>query len=150
MNLLCLCLLICVYLNTIFKSFSFIAKKMNRDNYNNTKRLEAIPAGAVTGTVTGTQIDTQGYDAATFSVMADDTTEGTIKLQHSDTDGSGFEDCGSDDVLGTQGEDLVANTPVSLGYVGSKRYVKVIATITADSSAAGWVEYRFSDRGHYP
>ena len=105
----------------------------SRDIHNNLKITEVLAAAApgISDEPTS-EVDTQGYDSLEISVSSVASAAGTVKLQESDTSGSGYTDCAAGDVLGTQGTALVNGTAVKLGYVGSKRYVIALVSVTTD------------------
>ena len=104
-----------------------------RDLHNNLKLQEVLAPAApgVTDEPTA-EIDMQGFDAAEFAVGSVAAAAGTVKLQESDTSGSGYTDCAANDVLGTQGAALSNGGLTKLGYVGSKRYVIALVSVTVD------------------
>ncbi len=102
----------------------------------------------------GTGIDLQGYSAATVVCSVGALTNSgssppekwEFKLEESDSSGSGFSAVDSDDILLDYGKndgsvssgvfatvdadtlDLDENQNISVGYIGSKRYIRVVAT----------------------
>ena len=89
----------------------------------------AIAPVAATGDVNGNEIDLKDFDACTFVGLGDGTAIGTIKIQESDTSGSGYADAAAADVFGTQDEAINASDTVkTLAYLGSKRYVRLVWT----------------------
>ncbi len=104
-----------------------------RDLYNNLKLEEILAAAAPgTGDTNSSEIDTQGTHSLLVEVNSAAPAAGTFKLQHSDTSGSGFVDAPAADVLGSQGVTLVNGEATKLGYVGSKRYVIAVLSLSAD------------------
>lgn len=100
-----------------------------RDGKSNCKRVASIVPQAVSGDVNGLEVDTLGFDAVTLVAYGDGTAIGTVKLQETDTSGSGYTDVVSDDVLGVQDNDVTATeTVVTIGYIGLKRYVRAVWT----------------------
>jgi len=104
-----------------------------RDIHNNLLITEVLAAAApgISDEPTA-EVDVQGYDSLEFVVSSVADAAGTVKLQESDTSGSGYADCAADDVLGTQGVALDNGEAVKLGYVGSKRYVIALISVTTD------------------
>jgi len=101
-----------------------------------------------TGDVTGAAVDTQdsvGVGLVAHVGLSGDTLSGSVKIelevQHSDASGSGFAACADADidaaVTGTNTgtfaviDDAAEDEKVyKVNYIGSKRYVKVIANLT--------------------
>lgn len=96
-----------------------------------------------TATATGTGVDLQGYETATAVVQFGVITDGTFtpSLEESDTFGSGYTAVAAGDQLGT----FTAATSggggsavQTVGYIGSKRYVRVVLTVTGSPSTGGY------------
>lgn len=119
-----------------------------KDVKSKLKYVSTILPQVATGDVTGAAVDTQDSVGVSFlaSVGASgDTLSGSVKIelevQHSDASGSGFAACADADinaavtgtntgtfaVIDVTGED---SKLYKVNYVGSKRYVKVIANLT--------------------
>lgn len=118
-----------------------------RDLHNNIDVVVALEAIVVNNDTEGkgNAVDLKGYNACEVAVTvgeSGDTLSGSVKidlkLQHSDTTTDGdFTDVGAGDILGAaaatfatvdaDGED---GAVYSVGYVGSKRYVRVFADTT--------------------
>ena len=110
-----------------------------KDQKNIIKVLGTIAPQAALGNLTGTTVDVEGFEAVTLYGHGDATAIGTIKIQHSDASGSGFTDASATEVIGTQDIALNATyTDVTIGYIGSKRYVRAFYTdgTNGDVSAA--------------
>jgi len=102
--------------------------------------LSLVPAARVNGTLNGTGVDLRGYDSAMLVVSFGAYTDGTHtpSLQHSD-DNSSF-------ATVTAAELTAAFTAVSsaggansvqrVGYLGSKRYVRAVLTVTGATTGA--------------
>lgn len=108
-------------------------------DFKNNSTIETVTApGAQTGTVTSAEVDRVDFNAFTFGWIQGvaDLGVGTIKIQHSDVSGSGFVDAGSDDVLGTQDQAFLANANSDIGYVGSKRYIRAVVTLSTPGDGA--------------
>lgn len=90
-----------------------------------------LPQTIGVATVNGTGIDMLGYGSATLLCTATvGSVAGTVKIQESDASGSGFADAASDDVIGVNGLAVVEDNVVTLGYVGTKRYLRAVYTGT--------------------
>lgn len=127
-----------------------------RDLATAKKVVTHVAAQAITATNTpSTGVDTLGYDAATFLISVGTVTNianspqptWTFKLQESDSSGSGFSDVTDSSIVVTSGAQSPVAAPDSstgvfltidaaaedattyhVGYVGAKRYVRVVAT----------------------
>jgi hypothetical protein len=102
-----------------------------RDGKSNCKRVASIVPQAVSGDVNGVEVDVKGFDAVTLVAHGDGTAVGTVKIQETDTSGSGYADVAAEDVLGVQDNAVDAtDTSVTIGYIGLKRYVRAVWTNT--------------------
>ena len=91
------------------------------------------PATIGATTTNSAEVDKKGFSGISFLLANGSLGVGTVKLQHSDVSGSGYVDCGSDDVIGTQEQAFTAGANSKIGYVGSKRYIRaVIVTSVGD------------------
>lgn len=127
-----------------------------RDQHSNIKSVDHIPAAAFTATQTPANgVDLKGFDAAEFLISVGVVTNianspqpsWAFKLQESDSQASGFTDVvtAADVLVGSAKSPVTApdsSTGVFLtvdaaaedatlyrvGYVGAKRYVRVVAT----------------------
>ena len=71
--------------------------------------------------------------------QADTAFAGTFTVQESDASGSGYADAAADDIVGSNGVSATAGIK-TLGYTGSKRYVRVVvACTTAGDASASFV-----------
>ncbi len=111
-----------------------------RDFHNKSTILKSIVPQVASGTVTGTMVDCLGADSVEFVIDVGAIVAAgniTFKLQEGDaSDGSGATDVAAADQLGTVVDPAVASTPQKLGYIGSKRYVRVVATLNSGTSVA--------------
>jgi hypothetical protein len=114
---------------------------MLREQKSTLKSLVAIDPQAATGNVNGNEIDIKDFDSCKFVGLGDGTAVGTIKIQETDTSGSGYADAAAADVFGTQGEAVNTTATVkTLAYLGTKRYVRLVWTHTTNGDIAGSVE----------
>lgn len=90
-----------------------------------------------TTTANGTGIDLAGYDRAAVVFTVGTITDGThtVKVQESD-DNSTFTDVAAANLSGSVGA-LSSNTNLELGYLGTKRYIRAVTTITGSPSTGG-------------
>jgi hypothetical protein len=109
---------------------------MKRDMKSNVGASVSIAPGLRTTSVNGTGVDVRDYDAATFLISTGACTDGAfaIEIQDSDDD-STYAAVADDYLVGTEptinSDD--DNTVYRVGYVGSKRYVRAVATETGAS-----------------
>lgn len=111
-----------------------------KDSYHNSKVAQAIVPAVATAAANGATIDLQGFGSALFAVntgaVAGDGDFG-VKLQESDTTTSGdFKDVDAADQIGTVPATLEANAAYRVGYIGSKRYVRLATTKAGGTSIA--------------
>lgn len=92
---------------------------------------------------TGQAVDLQGYDACTFVIatgsLADADATFAVEVQESDSSGSGYTAVADANLVGTE---ALASFVFSdddkcfkVGYIGSKRYVRLVITPTGNASA---------------
>jgi len=108
------------------------------DLKNNIKVVPSILPQAATGDVTGSAVDTKGFFSATLEFTA--TTAlvgGTVKLTECATSGGTYTDVASDDIIGTNDVAAVEDDTVTIGYVGSLRYLKAVFTHSANGVISG-------------
>lgn len=112
-----------------------------RDLYHNVLVTQPLNPVVSTTTKTSSAIDLQGFNSVNvvFAVgQSGDTLSGsvywTLKLQHSDDDSSYTDTAAADISSGTATIVIDASnedrTAYGFGYIGSKRYLKAIATPT--------------------
>jgi hypothetical protein len=101
------------------------------DLKNDVKVLKTIVPQTMAGNVNGDSVDRQGFGSMTLVALGDGTAVGTIKIQDSDASGSGFADAAAGDILGTNDNAVnTTDTEITIGYTGSKRYVRAVWTNT--------------------
>ena len=119
-----------------------------RDSLNQTKVTSAFDYASRTATANGTNIiDMQGYDSCVFVIQlatvttADGSNLFTFTIQAGDD--SGLSDGATvTAATGLLGSNLVVNDTAQsnkvglMGYVGGKRYARLVATETGTASAA--------------
>lgn len=96
------------------------------------------PAAALTATTTGTGVDLAGYRSAAVIVHAGVVTDGTFtpSLEESDSSGTGYTAVAAGDLDGTFAA-ITSATDLNVqevGYLGSKRYIRVVLTETVAST----------------
>ena len=114
------------------------------DDKNNSKYAPSIKPQTASANVDGDEVDTLGFSSATLIGYMDDTAsaEGSFKLQETDTSGSGYTDVSDDEIItadGTNDTDAVAADLVSLGYAGTKRYIRAVFTHVSDADVSATI-----------
>ena len=113
-----------------------------KDLFHNVKVSQIINPVAMTASTDSAVIDQKGFESLSVIVAVGnslDTLSGsvkwTIKLQHSDASGSGYEDVTTTDLLNAEAS-IVIDAPaedtlaLKFGYKGAKRFVKAVITAT--------------------
>ena len=92
------------------------------------------PAAAHTSSPTCTSSDLQGFGGALVVINPGVITDGTHtpKLQESDDDSS-YSDVAAADLVGSFAA-IASSTAQKVGYVGIKRYVKLVITVSGTTS----------------
>ncbi len=100
-------------------------------------------------TVTGTGVDLQGFEGALVVITA-----GTIagsssanvytpEVQESNSSDTGFTAVADADLVGTEAAAVhnggTDSTCLKIGYTGTKRYIRVVLTTTAFTTAGGYI-----------
>ncbi len=112
-----------------------------RDLHNNISVVQVFNPATRTAATTSAEIDAQGYNSLTvvFAVgLSGDTLSGsvywTLKLTECDTSGGTFTDVAAADIIGSTNIVIDSSsedeTAYKIGYKGSKRFVKGVATPT--------------------
>lgn len=114
---------------------------MNKDMHSSVKVLAAIAPAVKTDAENGATIDRQGYRSAEIVVNTGALVSAGdfgFKIQHSDTTTSGdFTDVPAGDLLGTApAAAMAANSVYKVGYVGAKRYIRVVTIDNGGTSLA--------------
>ena len=113
-----------------------------KDLYHNLKISQIIDPVKMTASTDSAVIDQKGFESLSVIVAVGnslDTLSGsvkwTIKLQHSDASGSGYEDVTTTDLLNAEAS-IIIDAPaedtlaLKFGYKGSKRFIKAVITAT--------------------
>lgn len=99
-----------------------------RDSASNVGVVASVVPQTASGNVTGDPVDTLGYDSVTLVVATGSSTgfDVAAEVQASDSTGStSFAAADSAELVGAF-KALEANAVQRVGYVGSKRYVRVV------------------------
>lgn len=102
--------------------------------------VQSLAPAARTASANGTGVDLQGYNAALVVIDLGAWTDGshTFEVQESD-DNSTFSAVADADLLGTEPVMDAAdedNTIHKIGYVGTKRYIRVATTVSGTTTGA--------------
>lgn len=91
---------------------------------------QSLNPAARTATANGTGVDLANYDGAMIVFEVGTITDGTHtpKIQDSD-DNSTFADVAAANQIGTLAV-LASGTPQKVGYVGAKRYIRAVSTVS--------------------
>jgi len=118
----------------------------SRDLVNNISVAQTLAPAARTASANGTGVDLQGYESAAVVIAAGTITDGThtIEIQESD-DNSTFTAVADADLQGSE-PTVASNTVYEVGYLGSKRYIRAITTVSGATS--GGVYGAVVVRGH--
>lgn len=110
-----------------------------RDLYHNIAARSAITPAVQAASADGTAIDTLGFNRLAFVIHTGAIASAgdfSIKMQESDASGSGFTDVAAAQVQGSTPATLVASTVYRLGYIGNKRYARLVLTKAGGTSIA--------------
>jgi hypothetical protein len=109
----------------------------SRDLKNDIKIANALNITSITTNTTtaGVEIDTQGYESVTFEIITGARTDGTVTplIQETDTSGSYSGSVDDDNLIGLEADAAisVAQSRSRVGYIGTKRYVKLSLVSTS-------------------
>jgi hypothetical protein len=113
---------------------------MRKDSYHNLDAALALSPAVQSATVKGTTIDLQGFASAMLVVNTGAIVgagDYSAKLQHSlTTTDADFADVAAADLIGSLPATLVADKSYRQGYIGSKRYIRVVVTKNGGTSIA--------------
>ena len=110
-----------------------------KDSYNELYPFQSLPPAVRTVSANGAQADLKGFQKATVVVSVGEYTDGThaLTVEESAASGSGFTTVVAGDLLGTlptisqAGDD---NQDYKIGYIGTKRYLRAVVTVTGGPS----------------
>ncbi|RWB65658.1 hypothetical protein [Mesorhizobium sp.] len=111
-----------------------------RDLYNDLGFSQSLAPAARNASANGTGVDTNGYSGAVFVISAGAWTDGThtFDMQESD-DNTTFTSVDAGQLQGS--EPVVSSAPTAskvykVGYLGTKRYVRVAVTVAGATTGA--------------
>lgn len=111
-----------------------------RDIVNNISTVQALAPAVLAATTTGAALDLNGFESAALVINTGaivGSGDFTAKLQESDTTTSGdFTDVATSALQGAFPASLAADSVVKVGYVGFKRYVRLVVTKNSGTSIA--------------
>ena len=101
-----------------------------RDLKNNLQTVTSLAPVARNASANGAGVDLQGFDAAMISFVVGAITDGThVPSIEESSDNSAFTAVAAIDLIGTLGN-LAASTNQSIGYRGSRRYIRAVSTVS--------------------
>lgn len=113
---------------------------MRKDMISNMGAALALSPAVQSATVNGPAVDLDGFDAALIVLNTGAIVSAGdfgVKLQHSDTStGGDFVDVPAADVQTNAPATLTANGSFKLGYIGSKRFIRIALTKAGGTSIA--------------
>jgi hypothetical protein len=111
-----------------------------RDLSHNIAFVTALSPAVQAATATSAALDVLGFNGAAFVVNTGAIVgagDFTPKIQHSDTTTSGdFVDVPAIELTGSFPVILAADTPYKCGYIGNRRYVRLVFTKNGGTSIA--------------
>lgn len=111
-----------------------------RDIASNIGVKNALSPAVQSATVKGNAIDRKGFESVAFVINSGAIAGDGLyapKLQDSDTTtDADFADVDAKFLIGTLPAALAADSAVKVGYIGHKRYVRVVLTKTSGTSVA--------------
>ncbi len=125
---------------------------MNKDLYNNLALAKSVAPQFINSntTITGTGVDLRGFEGALVVLSAGAITGTgsqnvyTPEVQESDSSDTGFTAVADANLIGTEAAAVhnggTDNTIKKIGYIGTKRYIRVVLTTTAFTTAGGYIE----------
>ncbi len=111
-----------------------------RDIASNVGVVSALAPAVQSATIKGNTVDRKGFESVALVINSGAIAGDGLyapKLQHSDTTTDGdFTDVDAKFLIGTLPAALEANSAVKQGYIGHKRYIRVVLTKTSGTSVA--------------
>jgi hypothetical protein len=111
-----------------------------KDMYNNASPAQTLAPAARTLSANGVSVDLKGFESVLVLIATGAWTDGshTFEVQESD-DNATFTPVADADLQGTEpvidaGAD--GNQVYKVGYIGSKRYVRVVTTVSGTTTGA--------------
>jgi len=110
-----------------------------RDIANNISVSQAIAPAVLTATVTGDAIDLVGFNSAAIVINTGAIAgagDFTATLEESDDGATGWTTVPADRLVGAFPDTLEADAVVKVGYIGWRRFVRVVLTKNGGTSIA--------------
>lgn len=109
----------------------------NRDIKSKVDVVQSIVPAVYSADATGIGVDLQGFDSAMAEISsgADVGSTHAPELQESDVLGSGYTTVAPADLQGAFSANLGADTVERVGYIGSKRFIRMFVTTSGASLA---------------
>lgn len=101
---------------------------MRKGLYHNLSSTPAIASASQSASADGIEIDRKGFQSLLFVVNTGSITSAGdfgVKVQDSDTSGSGYTDADADDVLSNAPATLAAASTYQVEYIGKKRFARL-------------------------
>ena len=111
-----------------------------RDIYHNLGVVLALAPAVQSASIDGIAVDTKGFGSVAFSLNTGAIASAgdfSAKVQHSDTTtGGDFVDAPAGTFFSNAPATLEASSAYKLGYIGDKRYVRIVLTKAGGTSIA--------------
>ncbi|RJG44918.1 hypothetical protein [Mesorhizobium sp. DCY119] len=110
-----------------------------RDLSNNIGAKLAVAPAVLTATTNGLAIDVKDFGSCAFVINTGAIAGAglfTAKLQESDTGSSAWTDVAPEQITGALPAALEASSSAKAGYIGYKRYVRLVLTLVSGTSIA--------------
>ena len=110
---------------------------MRKGLYHNLRAVPAINSASQSAAADGIEIDRKGSQALMFIVNTGAITSAGdfgVKVEESDTSGSGYTDADADDVISGAPASLAATSAYQVEYIGKKRFVRLSLTKAGGTS----------------
>lgn len=111
-----------------------------KDTFSDHKVVPALAPSVASAAVNGAAIDLVGFNSILFAINTGAVTgdgDFAVKIQHSNTSTpSDFEDAPAVSVLGAAPATLAADSAYRVGYVGGRRYARLVTTKAGGTSIA--------------
>ena len=110
---------------------------MRKGLYHNFKAVPAINSASQSAAADGIEIDRKGSQGLMFIVNTGAITSAGdfgVKVQESDTSGSGYTDAAAADVISGVPATMAANSTYQVEYIGKKRFARLSSTKAGGTS----------------
>lgn len=113
----------------------------NQDLVSRIAPVASLRPAARTASANGSGVDLANFNSCAVVIAAGTITDGTHtpKLQESD-DNSSFSDVAAADLQGTFAA-IATNTDQEVGYIGLKRYVRAVSTVSGATTGGVYAIY---------